>query len=100
MPDFKGFIQDSIREGDEAIVGHTKAQQFKFYVDSTRSHVMKYKRFCTDMYLLPKEGSEMQLWQEDSEGRTLWPRRVPPPVVLSLMRNLEDVFKGIFGLGK
>ena len=47
--DFKGFNQDSIRKGDKALVGHRKAQQFKFYLDSTRSHVMNYKIFCIDM---------------------------------------------------
>jgi len=35
VPDFKGFIQDSIAVGDNALLGHTKAQQFKFYLDST-----------------------------------------------------------------
>jgi hypothetical protein len=28
--------------------GHTKAQQFKFFVDSNGWPMMKYKIFCTD----------------------------------------------------
>ena len=59
VPDFKGFIEGSIMEGDEALVGHTKAQQFKFYLDSSGCPVLKYKIFCTDVDWLPKkvEGS-------------------------------------------
>jgi hypothetical protein len=28
IPDFKGFIMGCITQGDEALEGHTKAQQF------------------------------------------------------------------------
>ena len=34
VPNFKGFIAGHIADGDEALEGHTKAQQFKFFVDS------------------------------------------------------------------
>ena len=33
--DFKAFIEGSLLDGDESLVGHTKAQQFKFYLSST-----------------------------------------------------------------
>ena len=100
VPDFKGFIEGSILEGDEALVGHTKAQQFKFYLDSTGCPVMKYKIFCTDVDWLPKEGGGIKLWKEDSEGRSLWPRGVPIPVEQRPMRNVEDISKGISGFIK
>ena len=61
---------------------------------------MKYKLFCTDMDWLPKEGSGIKLWREDSEGRSLWPRGVPLPVVHSPMRNVQDIFNGISGFVK
>ena len=48
VPDFKGFIQDSITDGDKVLVGHTKAQQFNFYLDSIGCPVIKFKLFCTN----------------------------------------------------
>ena len=70
VPDFKGFIENSILEGADALVGHTKVQQFKFYLDSTGCLVMKFKRYCTDTDWLPKEGGGIKLWREDEEGRS------------------------------
>jgi hypothetical protein len=43
VPDVEGFIEGFIRDGDETLVGHTKAQQFKIFLDSTSCPVMKYK---------------------------------------------------------
>jgi hypothetical protein len=48
VPNFKGFIAEHIADEDEALEGHTKAQQFKFFVDSNGWPMMKYKIFCTD----------------------------------------------------
>jgi hypothetical protein len=62
VPDFKGFIARCIAEEDEALEGHTKAQQFKFYVDSSGYLVMKYKILCTNNDWLPKEGRGIQFW--------------------------------------
>lgn len=52
---FKSFIECSIIEGGEVLFRHTKAQQSKFYLDSSGCLVLKYKLFCTDMDKLPKE---------------------------------------------
>jgi hypothetical protein len=71
VPVFKGFIAGCIAEGDEALEGHMKAQQFKFYVDSSGCPVMKYKFLCTDDDWLPKEGGGFKLWLEDEEERAL-----------------------------
>ena len=49
VPNFKGFIQDSIMEGEEALDGHTKAQQFKFYLDTIGCSAIKYKLFGIDI---------------------------------------------------
>ena len=56
VPDFKKFIEDGIADGENALLGHTKAQQFKFYVDASRCPVMKYKLLCTDDEWLPEDG--------------------------------------------
>jgi len=44
VPNFKAFIERLILEGDEALVRHTKAQQFKFYLNSMGVSIMKYNR--------------------------------------------------------
>jgi hypothetical protein len=82
VPDFKGLIGGCIAEGDEALEGHIKAQQFKFYVDSNGCPVMKYRILCTDPDWLPKEGGGIKLWREDEEGRALWPRGEPTSLSL------------------
>ncbi|KAG0574851.1 hypothetical protein KC19_VG296900 [Ceratodon purpureus] len=66
--DFKKFIAEWMLDGDDTLMGHTKAHQFKFY-----------------------------LWKEDSEGRSLWPRGVPGAVAPREMRHLPDVIKGFSG---
>ena len=53
--DFKNFFGDRMLDGDGTLMGHTKGQQFKFYVDSTRCNVMKYKIFCHNNDQLSKE---------------------------------------------
>jgi hypothetical protein len=61
VPDFKSFIAGSIAEGSEALQGHTKAHQFKFYLDSNGCPVMKYKMLCHHEDWLPKEGGGIKL---------------------------------------
>ena len=53
MLDFKKFIEGGIAMGENALMGHTKAQQFKFYVDAIGCPVMKYKLLCIDNEWLP-----------------------------------------------
>ena len=53
VPNFKKFIENGIADGENTLLGHTKAQQFKFYVDAMECPVMKYKLLCTDDDWLP-----------------------------------------------
>jgi len=99
VPDFKAFIEGSLLDGDETLVGHTKAQQFKFYLNSACVLIMKYKKYCTNSDWLPKEGG-IKLWQEDLEGRSLWPHGEPVPVTHLPMWDVEDISKGISGFIK
>ena len=71
VPDFKGFIEGAFVDGDESLVGHSKPQQVKFYLDSNGVPVMKYKLLCTDLEWLGEDGRGIKLWKEDSEGRSL-----------------------------
>ena len=67
VPNFKKFIEDGIAIGENALFGHTKAQQFKFYVDATNCPVMKYKLLCINEDWLPRDDG-IKLWKEDSQG--------------------------------
>ena len=79
-------------------MGHTKVHQFKFYVDSTGTPVLKYKIYCHDEEWLPRgEGNGIKLWKEDSEGRSLWPCGVPNAVKPETMHHLPEVVKGLEG---
>ena len=46
VPNFKKFIEVGIALGENVLLGYTKVQQFKFYVDATKCPVMKYKLLC------------------------------------------------------
>ena len=94
--DFKKFIADWILDGEESMMGHTKVHQFKFYVDSTGTPVLKYKIYCHDEEWLPKgEGNSIKLWKEDLKGRSLWPHGVSDAVKPKTMRHLPEVVKGL-----
>jgi hypothetical protein len=100
VPNFKGFIAGCIAEGDGALEGHTKVQQFKFYVNSNGYPIMKYRILCTDTNWLPKEDGGIELWQEDKEERVLWPHGKPVPLSAQPMKNLEEILRGISGFMK
>ena len=59
VSDFKAFIEGSLLDGDASLTGHTKAQLFKFYLNSTGVPIMKYKHYCTNSDWLPSEGEGM-----------------------------------------
>ena len=42
VPDFKTFIEPYIRSGAHRLIGHTKAQQFRFYVHDNGVLTMQY----------------------------------------------------------
>ena len=66
VPDFKSFIGGTILDKEEVLVGHTKQQQVKFYVDGTGCPRMKYKFFCTDVEWLGEGGAGIKIWKEDA----------------------------------
>jgi hypothetical protein len=56
---------------------------------------MKYKIRCTNSGWLPKEGGGIKLWQEDAEGRALWPRGELGPLSVEPMKNVDEILRGI-----
>ena len=76
---FEKFIGDDIADGENVLLGHTKAHQFKFYVDASECLVMKYKLLSMDDEWLRRDGG-IRLWKEDSKRTALWPQGIPNAV--------------------
>ena len=55
VPDFKKFVEGYLCIGRDVLIGHTNAQQFKFYKHANGWPMMQYKLLCTDNEWLPKE---------------------------------------------
>ena len=95
VADFKGFIEGSFNDGNDLLVGHTKPQQVKFYLDSIGCSVMKYKILCIDADWLGENGRGIKLWKEDVAGRSLWPRGIRVPIPQNAMKDVQHIVKGI-----
>ena len=95
VPDFKRFVEGYLLTGDEALSGHSQAQQFKFYKDSNGWPMMQYKIICTDDDWLPKEGGGIKLWKETEGGRPFMPTGIPQPLPPQRMRGFDEVCKGL-----
>ena len=100
VPDLKSFIDGAILDKEEVLVGHTKPQQVKFYLDGTGCPRMKYKLFCIDVEWLGEGGAGIKMWKEDVQGCSLWPRGEPVPVPQWTMKGVEDIEGGISGFVK
>ena len=100
VPDFKSFIEGVILDKEEVLVGHTKPQQVKFYLDAMGCSRMKYKLFCTDVEWLEEGGAGIKIWKEDAQGHSLWPRGEPLLVPQWTMKGVEDIERGISGFVK
>ena len=68
VANFKGFIEGSFNDGNDLLVGHTKPQQVKFYLDSTECPVMKYKMLCTDADWLGENGEALSCGRKMLRG--------------------------------
>ena len=88
--DFKKFIDNGIVMGKNTLLGQTKEQQFKFYVDAKGCLVMEYKLLCTDDEWFPQDGG-IKLWKKGSQRRALWPCGFSMTVQPLCMQN----FKGM-----
>ena len=96
VPNFKKLIEDGIGVGENALLTHTKAQQFKFYVDASGCPMIKYKVLYTDDDWLPQDGG-IKLWKDDLQGRAMWPRGFPIAVQPSSMRNIDEIKRRLQG---
>ena len=97
VPDFKTFLNGYLGRGGDFLEGHSKSQQFKFYMDSTGWPLMEYKNLCTDKNWLPEDGKGIRLWSETEDGRPKVPSGSPTPLAPHPMKALDEVRKGLDG---
>ena len=97
VPDFKRFVDGFLHSGDDALSGHSQAQQFKFYKDSNGWPLMQYKILSTDSEWLPTEGGGIRLWKETSDGRPKVPVGTPRPLPPQPIRCYDEICKGLDG---
>jgi hypothetical protein len=97
VPNFKAFVDGYLCSGNDALQGHTNAQQFKFYKGANGWPLMQYKLWYTNNEWLPKENGHIRLWQETMDGRSKVPSGPPVPLVPQRMRNFDEVVKGLAG---
>jgi hypothetical protein len=97
VSNFKAFVDGFLCIGNDALQGHTNAQQFKFYKDSNGWPMIQYKLWCTDSDWLPKENGGISLWQETADDSPKVPSGSPIPLVPQKMRNFDEVAKGLGG---
>ena len=68
MQDFKFFLNEYIKEGGNALVGHINVQYFQFLVLNDVPF-MRYKESIRDI----KWSELVELWNIDDEGRPILP---------------------------
>ena len=56
VPDFKAFIKPYMLKGEDRLVGHTKAQQFRFNMRDDDISAMHFKLLCTSPNLGLEDG--------------------------------------------
>ena len=97
VPDFKKFVEGYLCIGCDALVGHTNAQQFKFYKNANGWPLMQYKLLCIDNKWLPKKGGGIWLWKETEDGSLKVPRGDLKALKPQKMCGHDEVCKGIGG---
>ena len=95
--DLKQFVEGYLGTRGDELEGHSKAQQFKFFKDSSGWPLMEYKNLCTDPKWLPPHGNGIRLWCESEDGLPIVPSGSPLPLAPQLMKGLDDIKKGLNG---
>ena len=80
VADFKSFVQGSIHDGADRLVGLGDMHLFKFYVDEEGWLVMRFKELAIHSHWLPRDKPGIRLWKEDADGKLMIPSGLPNPV--------------------
>jgi len=59
--DFKVFVNGYLGTSGDFLGGHSKSQQFKFFMDSIGWPIIKYKNLCMDKKWLLEHGKGIRL---------------------------------------
>jgi hypothetical protein len=93
VPDFKAFIKPYMLKGKNRLVGHTKTQQFRFYIRDDGLPAMQFKLLYTSPNWTPDDG--ILVWRKDIDGKCVLPGGDPKPCKPDPMRNGPGIIKGI-----
>jgi len=83
--------------GRDFFGGHSKSQQFKFSMDSTRWPTVEYNNLCIDKNWLLEYSKGIHLWSKTEDKRSMVPNKDPPPFSPHQMKSHEEVKKGLKG---
>jgi len=81
--------------GRDFLGGHSKSQQFKFSMDSTRWLVVEYNNLCMDKNWLPEHDKGICLWTKTEDMCPMVPDKDLPPLAPHQMKSHEEVKKGL-----
>jgi hypothetical protein len=95
VPDFKVFIKPYMLKGVNRLVGHTKVQQFQFYMRDDCLPAMQFKLLYTSPIWGPDDG--ILIWHQDNDEKCLLPDLDPKPCKPDPMRNGPEIIKDISG---
>ena len=94
VPDFKSYIDGYLCDSKDALVGHSKPLQFRFYMQGDIP-LMQYKMHPKSIDWLPMEGG-IELWKRDEAGTPHLPKGdlmlVP---MFEYIKDHEEVVSGI-----
>ena len=75
------------------MIGHTKAQQFWFYMCDDGIPTLQYELLCTMQGFSPPAG--LLVWCINKVNNTMLPNGKPKPCKPIPMKNVEDIMKGM-----
>ena len=95
IPNFKTLIKPFMLKGVDCLVGHTKTQQFRFYMKDDGVPARQFKLLCTSSNWGRDDG--ILVWRQDKDGKCLLLDGNPKPCKPDFMRNGPEIIKGISG---
>ena len=92
-PNIKVFFKPYMLKGMARLVGHTKPQQFCFYIWDDDVPAIQFKFLCTSPNWGSKDG--ILMWHQDNDGKYLLPDGDSKTCKPNLMRIGPKIIKGI-----
>jgi len=93
--DFKAFVHGYLDTSGDFLGGHSKSQEIKFSMDSTRWPIIEYRNLYKDKKLLSEHIKGICLWSKTKDSCPKVPSNSRPPLALHSMKSLEEIKKGL-----